>query len=146
MAKPHKLRVSTKWKAIEVASFVLGLEVQKQAIKEGKASYRQPVPADADVWERYAHTMRPALRKRGIIRQTAEHFGKSEKQIQRYLRLVERNGWGREVIADWERERWEGEPARKQGKIAFWHRSIGGRPSIAAVRRKPKRVGGSRAS
>jgi hypothetical protein len=139
MAEPHKFRVSTKWKAIEVASFVLGLEIKKQAIKEGKASYRQPLTADADAWERYAQ--KHALRKRGIIRQTAEHFGKSEKQIQRYLRLVERNGWGREVIADW-----EGEPARKQGKIAFWHRSIGGRPSIAAVRRKPKRVGGSRTS
>jgi hypothetical protein len=140
MAKPRKFRVSSKWKAIEVASFVLGLEIQKQAIKEGKASYRKPLPADADWWERYAHTQ-PALRKRGIIRQTAEHFGKSEKQIQRYLRLVERNGWGREVVADW-----EGEPARKQGKIGFWHRSIGGRPSIAAVRRKPKRVAGSRTS
>jgi hypothetical protein len=140
MAKPHKFRVSSKWKAIEVASFVLGLEIQKRAIKEGKASYRQPLPADANWWERYAHT-RPALRKRGIIRQTADHFGKSEKQIQRYLRLVERNGWGREVLADW-----EGEPVRKQSKIAFWHRSIGGRPSIAAVRRKSKRVGGSRTS
>ena len=141
MAEPHKFRISTKWKAIEVASFVLGLERKKQAIKEGKASYRQPLPADADGFERYVHAQ--ALRKRGIIRQTAEHFGKSEKQIQRYLRLVERNGWGREVVADWGREL---EPARKQGKIAFWHRSIGGRPSIAAVRRKPKRVGGSRAS
>ena len=144
MAKPHKFRIGTKWKAIEVATFVFHLEMQKQDIKEGQASYRQPLPADADGFERYVHAQ--ALRKRGIIRQTAEHFGKSEKQIQRYLRLVERNGWGREVVADWERERWEGEPARKQGKIAFWHRSIGGRPSIAAVRRKPKRVGGSRAS
>jgi len=144
MAQPHKFRISTKWKAIEVATFVLDLERKKQAIKEGKASYRQPLPADADWAERYVH--KQALRKRGIIRQTAEHFGKSEKQIQRYLRLVERNGWGREVVANWEREPWEGEPARKQGKIAFWHRSIGGRPSIAAVRRKPKRVGGSRAS
>ena len=96
-----KHRASTKWQAVDVAVFVLGLQIKKLMIKKGEASYRKFLPDDADGFERYANQM--ALRKGSIYRQAAKEFGyKDTKQIQRLLRLVEREGWHHEVVDKYE--------------------------------------------
>jgi predicted nucleic acid-binding Zn-ribbon protein len=51
------------------------------------------------------------MRRRGIMRQTAEHFGCDVRTIKRYLDDVEREGWGAEVAAEFE-EREERETPR----------------------------------
>jgi hypothetical protein len=92
-----KHRATTKRKAIDVAVFVLGMQIKKQ----GEDPYRKFLPDDANWWERYANE--GALRKRSIYRQAAEEFGyRDTKQIQRLLRLVEREGWRREVVDKYE--------------------------------------------
>jgi hypothetical protein len=98
-----KHRASTKWQAIDVAVFVLALQIKKLRIKEGEASYRKFLPDDANGFERYANQM--ALRKGSIYRQAAKEFGyKDTKQIQRLLRLVKREGWHREVVDKFEHD------------------------------------------
>jgi hypothetical protein len=98
-----KHRASTKWQAIDVAVFVLGLQSKKLRIKKGEASYRKFLPDDANGFERYANQM--VLRKGSIYRQAAKEFGyKDTKQIQRLLRLVEREGWHREVVDKFEHD------------------------------------------
>jgi hypothetical protein len=93
-----KHRDKTKWRAIEVATFVLSLQIQKQEIKEGEASYKKVLPADANWFERYGNEM-SLSKARSIYRQAADRFGyKDTKEIQRLLRLVEHEGWHREVM------------------------------------------------
>jgi hypothetical protein len=94
------IRPRTKWLAIEVAMFVLGLQLEAQDIKKGKSSYRRFLPDDANWWERYANNM--ALRKGSIIKQAAAKDGKTERQILRYLAMVKRERWFDEVKSRFE--------------------------------------------
>jgi hypothetical protein len=98
-----KHRESTKWRAIDVAVFVLGLQIEKMRIEKGVASYRKFLPDDANWFEWFANQR--ALRKGSIYRQAAKQFGyKDTKQIQRLLRLVERERWHREVVDKYEHD------------------------------------------
>jgi hypothetical protein len=95
-----KHRPSYKGRAVEVAAFVVGLRMQEQEIREGRGSYRVTLPADANWAEKAGNE--GALRRRGIMRQTAEHFGCDVRTIKRYLDDVEREGWGAAVAAEFE--------------------------------------------
>jgi hypothetical protein len=107
-----------KRRAIEVAAFVLYLRMQEQQIKEGTSSYkkflnvriqqqqraegRRPhrkliLPPDVTWWEWYANEM--ALPKGSIMRQAEDKFGENERQIRRYIKRVEREGWTDAVVA-----------------------------------------------
>jgi hypothetical protein len=78
-----KHRESTKVRAIEVAAFVLGLQVKKMGIENGEASYKKPLPDDANWFQRYGNEM-SLSKARSIYRQAADQFGyKNEKEIQR---------------------------------------------------------------
>jgi coproporphyrinogen III oxidase-like Fe-S oxidoreductase len=118
-----------KRRAVEVAAFFLGLWMQEQDVKEGKASYRKFLPADANWFEKFAN--KGALRRGSIMRQVAEKFGESEKQIYRDLQRVKREGWLDEVQAELDGT----ELRNTRGGIVFSLRSIRGRPTVAAVRR-----------
>jgi hypothetical protein len=96
-----KHRASTKRKAIDVAAFVFVCEFQKLRIEKGEDSYRKVISKDAHWAEWFVNRHR--LPKGSIYRQAAKKFGyKDTKQIQRLLRLVEREGWGNEVVAELE--------------------------------------------
>jgi hypothetical protein len=99
-----KHRESTKWRAIDVAVFVLGLQIEKMKIEKGEASYRKFLPDDVNWFERYANEM-SLSKARSIYRQAAAAFEyKDTKQIQRLLRLVEREGWHRQVVDKYEHD------------------------------------------
>jgi hypothetical protein len=98
-----KHRNTTKWRAIEVAVFVLSLQMQKQRIKEGKASYKKFLPDDDNWYERYGNE-RALSKAHSIYQQAADKFGyKNTKEIQRLLRLAERK-WSREVMDEFNRD------------------------------------------
>jgi hypothetical protein len=101
MVKP---RASTKVRAIEVAAFVLGLKIEKMRIEKGEASYKKPLPDDANFFERYGNEM-SLSKARSIYRQAADQFGyKNEKEIQRHIGRVKRGGWYREVVEKYEHD------------------------------------------
>jgi hypothetical protein len=98
-----KHRAHTKVRAIEVAAFVLDLQIKKMGIEKGEASYKKFLSGDANWFERYGNQM--ALRKGSIHRQAAKQFGyKDTKQIQRLLRIVDREGWWSKVVAEYEHD------------------------------------------
>jgi hypothetical protein len=99
-----KTRESTKRRAIEVAVFVLGLQIQKSQIEKGQDSYKKNLPDDVNPFERYGNEM-SLSKARSIYRQAADHFGyKDTKEIQRHLKRVVRYGlWGK-VVAEYERD------------------------------------------
>jgi hypothetical protein len=80
-----------KHRAIEVAAFVLGLQMRAQAIKEGRSYYKKLLTADANWFERYGNEM--ALRRGSIMRQAENEFGMNERQIRRDIKRVVREGW-----------------------------------------------------
>jgi hypothetical protein len=123
-----------KGRAIEVATFVLDLQMRAQAIKEGRGSYKKLLPDDANWWERYGNEM--ALRRGSIMRQAAEKFRESEKQISRYIKRVVREGWADEVLAEFESDRTS--PRAEPGKVIYLRRLLRGRPTVAALRRMRK--------
>jgi hypothetical protein len=99
-----KHRESTKVRAIEVAAFVLGLHVKKMGIENGEASYKKPLPDDANWFQRYGNEM-SLSKARSIYRQAADQFGyKNEKEIQRHLRIVDREGLWSKVVAEYEHD------------------------------------------
>jgi hypothetical protein len=104
-----KHRPSYKWRAVKVAAFVWGLQIEKQRIKAGESAYKANLPADANWAEKIGNERR--LRRRGIMRQTAEHFGCDVRTIKRYLDDIRREGWGAAVAAEFE-EREERETPR----------------------------------
>jgi predicted RNase H-like nuclease (RuvC/YqgF family) len=104
-----KHRPSYKWRAVKAAAFVWDLQIEKQRIKAGESAYKATLPTDANWAERFANE--GLMRRRGIMRQTAEHFGCDVRTIKRYLDDVEREGWGAEVAAEFE-EREERETPR----------------------------------
>jgi hypothetical protein len=89
-----------KGRAVRVAAFVIDLQMRVQDIKEGKGSYKEPLSADANWAEVCANEGEP--RKGSILKQAANEFGVSTKQISRYLKLVEQEGLFDEVRAELE--------------------------------------------
>jgi hypothetical protein len=84
-----------KRRAVEVAAFVIDLQMEERAIREGISSYKEPLPADANWAEEFANEGR--MRRGSILKQAANEFGVTTKQISRYVKLVEREGWFDEV-------------------------------------------------
>jgi hypothetical protein len=130
-----KHRPAYKRRAIEIATHVLHLEIQKQKVKEGSSSYRRHLPDDANWAEKFGNSQ--ALRKGSILKQAAAKFGyKDVRQIRRYLDDVERQGWGGAVVAKYMDEGWNA--AVKPGRFIFWQGAISGRKSTATIRRRKK--------
>jgi hypothetical protein len=84
-----------KRRAVEVAAFVVDLQMREQDIKEGRSSYKEPLPPDASWAEEFASEGR--MRRGSILKQAANEFGVTTKQVSRYVKLVEREGWFGEV-------------------------------------------------
>jgi hypothetical protein len=118
-------------RAIEVAAFVIDLQMRVQDIKEGKGSYKEPLPADANWAEKAGSEGEP--RRGSILKQAANEFGVSAKQISRYLKLVEREGWFSEVralLVD------DDTPRRA---ITFVRREMRSGSAVVAVRRRKRK-------
>jgi hypothetical protein len=127
--------------AVEVAAFVIGLQMQEQDIKEGKGSYKKLLPADANWAEVCANE--GALRRGSIMKQAAKKFGMSTKQISRYLERIESEGWFSEVraeLADDVTPR-----RRERGVVNFVRREMHGTPTVVAVRRRTRKQRAARA-
>jgi hypothetical protein len=129
-----------KRRAIEAAALVIGMQMQEREIREGKGSYRKLLPADANWAEKAGNE--GALRRGSIMRQAAREFGVSEKQISRYLKLVEREGWFGEVRAKFVDDV---SPRRTRGVITFVRREVRGTPAVVAVRRRTRKQRAARA-
>jgi hypothetical protein len=118
-----------KGRAVRVAAFVIDLQMRVQDIKEGKGSYKEPLPADATNegalrWaEVFASEGEP--RRGSILKQAANEFGVSTKQISRYLKLVEQEGWFSEVRAELEGD---------DDRLAAWLDDIKQRRDAAKLR------------
>jgi hypothetical protein len=152
--KPYSKRTpkqrAIKHRAVRVAAFVWDLHMREQDIKEGKASYKEPLPADANWAERFASE--GALRRGSILKQAANEFGVSTKQISRDLKLVEREGWFSEVeaelvddddrLTDWlddvKRRRDAAKQRAARSGITFVPITMRDRSTTAAVRRRRK--------
>jgi hypothetical protein len=64
-----KHRPSYKWRAVKVAAFFWGLQIEKQKIKAGEGAYKANLPADANWAEEAGNEGR--LRRRGIMTGTS---------------------------------------------------------------------------
>jgi hypothetical protein len=147
-----------KRRAVEVAALVWDLQMREQDIREGRGSYWEPLPADASSVEKLAYEFanKGALRRGSILKQAANEFGVSTKQISRYLKLVEQEGLFDEVRAELEgdddrhaawlddiKQRRDAAKLRAARSGITFMRSCGG--SITAAVRRRRKQGAARA-